>query len=424
MLFTNCVENLNVNSKNNDNSGLVAIHIQANLPTANIINRAPNQASESTIYEVDALVFKNDILQYTMSGYDIVQNDNEVSFTTNLSASAEQVEIFVVANSQNLIKSNINTGDSKDQVKTILNYTFSNDINYIPMVGSLTMPHINSSSSETITGINLLRAMAKAEVFISSDQAHGASKDFELKSLMAYRVNSHMQIIPNSIINGKVTTPSIPASSTQSIKVTNSTEQAFTMFLPESEANNKNATCLVVGGSYKGETTTYYRIDFGADITNLGKILRNHKYNFRITEVLSSGFPTAEEAANSNPTNIIVEVSAWDETTKEIIFDKDYYLGVSTREPQVWFRQNSEVEIDVSTNIESYSLQWASGGEVEDSIKNQYFNVCKSADGTKITVTALTNNENNNEIVNPFLIVTPSWTVEINIHQTYKPEFD
>ncbi len=42
--------------------------------------------------------------------------------------------------------------------------------------------------------------------------------------------------------------------------------------------------CIVVGGSYKNGSTTFYRLDF-ANGTTLHDIVRNHSYNFSISAV-------------------------------------------------------------------------------------------------------------------------------------------
>ena len=62
-------------------------------------------------------------------------------------------------------------------------------------------------------------------------------------------------------------------------------------------------TCLIIGGSYQGNTTSYYRVDFVDGGGNFLPLLRNHRYLISIIEVVGDGYSTPEmafETARSN----------------------------------------------------------------------------------------------------------------------------
>ena len=61
---------------------------------------------------------------------------------------------------------------------------------------------------------------------------------------------------------------------------------------------------VIVSGIYDTDTTpTYYKIDIINDKGESYNLLRNIQYTVKITNVLGSGFATAEEAYNAGPTN-------------------------------------------------------------------------------------------------------------------------
>ncbi|MCD8264894.1 MAG: BACON domain-containing protein [Tannerellaceae bacterium] len=93
---------------------------------------------------------------------------------------------------------------------------------------------------------------------------------------------------------------------------------------------HEEATCLVIGGSYKGEPTTYYRVDFIDTDGNYLELLRNHIYTFKITAVGGEGYEDEEEAFKSKSVNMTVEVVKWDQgDMQDFVFDGQYILGVS-----------------------------------------------------------------------------------------------
>jgi hypothetical protein len=98
--------------------------------------------------------------------------------------------------------------------------------------------------------------------------------------------------------------------------------------------NWKKNTCLVIGGYYQDKTSpTYYRVEFANAADGLLPLLRNHKYTVTITAVSAHGYPTPEDAYENIPSNITVQITAWNDVgLNDITFDPQHYLAVDKSE--------------------------------------------------------------------------------------------
>ncbi len=75
---------------------------------------------------------------------------------------------------------------------------------------------------------------------------------------------------------------------------------------------------IIVGGKYEDDSdATYYRLDYiASDGPYKGKalgIVRNHSYNFTITDVTGPGYGSPEDASDNPPRNISADVLSWDD---------------------------------------------------------------------------------------------------------------
>ncbi|NDV59154.1 hypothetical protein [Bacteroides sp. 519] len=97
---------------------------------------------------------------------------------------------------------------------------------------------------------------------------------------------------------------------------------------PDHQKWQKNP-CIIIGGKYKGDTETFYRIDF---IDNSGKwlgLLRNHEYNVVIKEIKGVGYSSIKEAYARAPMNMDLTLYVTNATgQEEIAVDGPYYLSV------------------------------------------------------------------------------------------------
>lgn len=404
-------------------------------PPATIPETKSQTAGESEISEIRVLVFQNGSYVYTEDG-DISSSENHsTTFTTTLLSSASPVTLFLIANANASIdNAGIMAGDSPSEVKAKLQYTFTSSgiSGQFPMYGEHTLSSV-STSGNVVSGIKMLRAIARADVIIGDEVSN-----FEMVSVQLFRTNSRIQVIPNAVSNGAVTAPSVPDGSdvvihTPALTVTGN-QSVSQLYFPESAAPADNelvsgATCIVVGGKYNNSpTVTYYRVDFNLGIEGhpFGQILRNHKYIFNILSVTIQGKTTPEEAANGQSMGIVAEVQTWDENSTDMWYEGEQYFSVSTRTVYLrpWagtFEQSNTLKIN--TDIPSYTFQWsdASGAAVVGSqpssttISNDNYRVTLS--GSTITVEALSNNTADDNRLDYFVIHAGRWDVVITICQ-------
>lgn len=415
------------------------VRLTINTPPA-AIPKAPTTksqtAQESEISEIRVLVFKNDRYDYSADGVINSQSETSTTFNALLKSSSTPVTLWLVANSNEAIDgSGIQYNDTKAAVKQKLLLAHANSgMEYpFPMYGEHEAASLTPEGDNNISGIKMLRAIARADVLVDE-----AAANFELVSVQLFRANSLIQIIPNAMLQASVTSPSVPEGSAASVNTTSMTttgnRSESQLYVPESEApaeggRNSEATCIVVGGKFDGSPTpTYYRIDFNPGISGhpSGQILRNHKYIFNIKKVGVPGEPTPEEAADKVSAGIIAEVQTWDESTTDMWYEGDYFFGVSRRTVALrpWANMYSQKEtIAINTNLGAYSIQWSdASGEPRSgsspsatSITDDYFTV-SLADGT-LTVGALTHNRNTADLNDYFVILAGRWKIVITITQ-------
>lgn len=236
----------------------------------------------------------------------------------------------------------------------------------IPMWGETSQVSIMPGGSNSHT-VNMGRAVARIDVGVgqpswnaatksyswNGNNSQGAAIPFRLTSVCVVRPNNQYTVIPalsNQGASGVATAPTIPVN-TSAFSV-NDSKSGFTfsatngavtgaIYVPEADiilggtgrsgdAQHLNRMALVVGGSYNGGATTYYRLDFAPSGGNLINVLRNHLYQFNISGVGSPGFSTIDDAYNSTAENMNVNVLQWDQSTMgNIVFDGTNSLNAS-----------------------------------------------------------------------------------------------
>lgn len=331
--------------------------------------RALTEDDENTVKTVEVLLF-DEAGTYTYQpifSNDIVQKGpNEIAFTMKVPEGTFNMVILANAREKVInILTKLAVGMSKASVLDLLvaentekwNVTAnSSGYQYIPMAGDI--PTITVQGDNTsIKGVVLVRMLAKIDVNIATD----VRKHFDLTSVYLYNNSVKGKIAPDTdswdIGNGRVVKPSIPADAQnpnlgtaliyrdgEITKDNNNIGVSClnTIYTFEAdkgvgdEGMSKN-TCLVVGGKYDGDTKdTYYRIDFVSGKSNNKDyiaLLRNHQYKVQVTAVKGPGFDDPETAFESRPVNIEASVVEWnDGDINEIVFDGQYYLGVSQSE--------------------------------------------------------------------------------------------
>lgn len=362
--------------------------------------------SESTINQVQILVFENDLFQYRLKGTDITNSGTySATFKARLLSSDEPTTIYIIANADTEIDANEpQIGDNITTVKSRLTKSISSS----PISGNLSMwasydfpSGIDATNDNTISNIRMLRSVARVDVIASN-----VSTNFELVSIQAFRVANNMQLIPNNpTTTPSVTDPSIPTSTAYTINTTaiatSATTSVAQLYLPESATPTSgdlvnDATCVIVGGHYAGSsTTTYYRLDLNPATSGhpIGQILRNHRYEFNINNVRAEGYPTAQEAASNISSSMEASVVLWSDYVTHMVFDINNYLGVSQSYITLPGDENSSYNILVQTDLPTYTMTWVDItrvplGPESANLSDDYFEVDKSLDGSTILVTA------------------------------------
>ncbi|WP_165042291.1 fimbrial protein [Dysgonomonas sp. ZJ709] len=412
-LFYGCSDET-ITNKNNGNGA--ETYIQFGVMTTNAtppksLVKSGQTDSESTINEIQILVFENDNYLYRVDGTNIINSGTySATFKARLLSSDEPTTIYIVANADAEINTNEpQAGESKAAVKARL----SKIISASPISGNLSMwgtyefpSGLSATTENTINNIRMLRSVARVDVIVNS-----AVTNFELVSIQAFRVANNMQIIPNDpTTTPSVTDPSVPTGTsytinTDPILTAATTSSVSELYLPESPTPSSgnlvnDATCIVIGGRYEGETVSYYRLDFNPNTAGnpLGQILRNTRYEFNITSVARSGYATALEAANNISSSMDTRIVLWQDYIKHVVFDINNYLGVSESYIRLPGEAGSSYDILTETDLSTYTLTWAdvegnpSGDPSSTGLDDGHFQIIRSSDGSTISITAIEEN--------------------------------
>lgn len=449
--FTSCISELDPEIKKGD-----ATEALVKLSITTPSNSSPKQATravdgENSVGSVNVLVFTNSggtyRFAYMVEAHNIVSGNSSSSFSAILRTSPESLKLVLVANAGGAFLANTPSfGQTESEIRTMLITDFGAKVTAdLPMWGEIELPGGLTADGASL-GTTMLRAMARVDVVKNLMED---SYDFDLESIHVFRANNKIQVIPDALVDGRlqVSSPSVPASSTLTAPQLvynnvadegNGMESVRMIYIPEAESNTANmtlgVTSVIIGGYFNGENTlTYYRADFDSEIDGhpYGQILRNHRYIFNLVRVWGRGWSTPEEAAENKSTNINVTIESWTDFVTDMVFDGENHFGVSSRKVVLRPFMGSLRYIDVSTDIPSYTIEWADqngnglGNAVGfgSEIRNSYFSALLSADGTRITITALQSNENGSSIIADYILVRANrFEILLTINQSYTTE--
>ena len=436
ILWTSCSDNPWEAGKMEDETRYVPVLFKVTTPATKTYSGSENASrqpdTESTITEIQVLVFENGNYKYHVPGLAVSSNGSSTTFKARLSSSAQPLKLYLVINATDAVVSNgLQEGDTEAEVKKKIKQTFTESgINEkFPMFGEYDLPSgLTAGQNNYITGIKVLRSIARIDV------KAGEISNFKLTSIEAYRANSQIQVLHNET-GLTVSVPSIPETDTQTVHTlpipVEGNESISRLYLPESAAPSEDesitkATCLVVGGIYEDEKeATYYRIDFDSVNTDnaFGQILRNHNYIFNIKSVTGPGWENPDDAAANRSSQMEVEIKAWDDLTQDMYFDGMHHFGVSAREAVLKSKPGSTDTIFIDTDISDYTLQWADAqGSTTSSpaseLSNSYFKVQKTDGISKLLITALQDNSSaSGQREDHFIITANRWQILIKIRQ-------
>lgn len=319
------------------------------------------EEDENFIKEIQVLVFRKEdgtgrlLFAYSTEGVITTENNTTKEFTATLKKDLDNEYIFVIlANSKGAINSMGGIAQNALKEKALPRiitrisdkWTASSSQNFtpIPMWGETTTP-CSISENMSFTDLKLVRSVARVDI-----GSNLPASFFELKEIYVYNWKNRGRIIPDTdpdnwdATNHRALKPSIPDD--DSLDPINETDPLVysvpsgnklqrEIYLHEAEAvadgDDLDATCIVVGGNYNNSSrTTYYRIDF-TESGSFRHILRNHLYNFGITNVLEEGYFTPDSAFRYKKTKLEVDITTWNMMDmKEVTIEGAFNLSVST----------------------------------------------------------------------------------------------
>jgi hypothetical protein len=366
--------------------------------SSSLATRTLLPADEYQVKEVDVLVFHNNSYLYTSTGYELTDGDPSgepgyvvavKNFTVRLrpaEGNENKVDLWVLANARSMLgRITIEAGKTKAQIAAELQATETDGVTQatdaitataIPMWGAIN--GVNVTQESGLGGnnkVNLIRMVAKIDVEVA------AGNNFQLQEVHFYNRNIKGRIVPGTISASTWTAPSgiyvtVPSLPGGTLTATDNPKSYLSMttldisikntiYAFEAEKgtgydanlNYKDEPCLVIGGSYNGGLTTYYRVDFvklNADgsVNTYLDILRNYHYAVTIQSVSGPGLPSEEEALISRPVYMTADVIPWNMSDmSHVVIDGQYMLSVSR--DSIAFCQDGGIEaINVFTDWE------------------------------------------------------------------------
>ena len=338
-------------------------------------------------------------------------------------------------------------GRSESEVKAGIGCSFTGAAQSLPMYGEIAVPSGLEADRENRFSVKMLRAVARIDV---EKDLTADSRPLRIESVRLYRPNDKIQLAPDESFapeSPQVTAPSVFAGAvkSQSPVVTETSEpdpvSIAGIYVPEADgvadaaARLTEATCIVVGGYYDGQSQpTYYRVDFdpGLEGHPFGQILRNYKYVFRIRKVTGPGWSDPGLAALNKATSIVAEIEPWEDFTTEMHFEGDNYIGLSSRSVTLGYPAGKADTVDVQATL-PYTIQWldASGSLVGTAVSgvgaslpgDNGFTVSigrNSGDAetvTRLVFTTTADNRTQSDVTARLRVTAGRWTLDVSVRQ-------
>lgn len=447
-------------------------------------------SDENNVSSVYVLAFKYNNSQYELSDWseaagNAVQDDgssNKKKFTITFTRLKESgsYKFVLLANVKDeidaLFQSGLSVGAEKNstlqnlQLSGIARWNIkTSDSSYrdIPMWGE-TPSHDGSgdkvvSQDMSITGLSLLRMVARINVLVNGEGDTPATSYFKLKSVHLYNTNQDGQVVPEvaNLVSGsmlRVEKPTLVSGSsvtavpivydentpgcTLSDEALNNSIYTFETEVPRMEGVDnvvhKDLTCLVIGGEFETDgKTTFYRVNLNKKEAN-GKVtyldvLRNHSYNIKIVKIKGSGYDKAEDAFNAKALNMEAEVVDWDDGEIGEINESGGYRLVLSPGSIFGFYRNSDLQtVNITTDYPGGWKVIKVTEEDKTSLIDQttgWLKVDKAvdeaqgADGSKVTMTITAEaNDGDSDRTGYIYIKYANSIIHLTVNQTIEDE--
>lgn len=330
-----------------DNKALVVFPLFVENDTQVLLKSSANK--ENDIRCVDLLVFdesKKFVQRIKVNNID--GNEAQKSFSVRLSLSDKPVTIHVVANGRDadnldLINfSSISSGQDEASVISslhtkLLTLDVTVDFPFL-MTGKIQLNNIQRSTQ--VNPIQLIRTVASMYVTCDTDLVN--TRDFVLSGFTLLKSADRARLIPTySTSLGTPTQVSLPANLNHidyakalnqglwAKSNTGSSTAELYLYERTNELNTKGLS-VIIAASYKG-VLGYYKVWLKGDDSKVINIIRNHRYQIKISRVFGMGYPDFNTAVSSDySANISTAISDSDTDITDIVVDSKHKLGVSS----------------------------------------------------------------------------------------------
>lgn len=343
------------------------------VPRASIPStRSISAEDEVAVETIDVVLFKDGIYSSTRMAELTKTSESEgwaSKLTFKVTLPKDRYDLVVIANGREIIRENLQKGMDKKSALNSLIYSLGAGSKWqnrkIPMWGQKDDVEIKDNTSITAeNAIIMARMISKIEVHLAQGVGGENNELFALKEAHLYNYHTSGTVVPDvegggwledgensralkvhipkdgggeyvKKVRGPLSYSTLDDQTNGEYFTKNKITNTIYTFEAEQGALNasEESTCLVIGGSYKGGETTYYRVDFLNTSEELMPLLRNHNYIFSINRISGPGFEDKEDAFKAGPVNIEANVLKWNNADMgDVVFDGQNFLAINPLE--------------------------------------------------------------------------------------------
>lgn len=365
LILLSCIYDVTLEETTTSNTHSVEATLTLQTPTAtvDVSTRAISVGDEHVITNVEVLAFSmtnpmdDGTFAYRATATLINGTAADKSFKVILQPISGQPlqKLVVLANPGTLLDGKDFTGMSRTNALALLEMdcpttgwkvNSSTDFTPLPMYGeTLPTPITGTGSRPVAFNVTLLRALAAIDVLVDTS----IRDDFKLDEIYLCNASGTGRLAsatwppqanaPTSPTGGWNPLATVIDYSSAGITDRHTLQCAIYTFEAPAyhPTNSPAAPYLILGGSWQGQSTSYYRADFygqpDSQIPTTGylPLLRNHQYTVVITNVSGPGYPSVTEAAANIFSGLTATTSTIDQSLDigHVVWDGRHYLGVS-----------------------------------------------------------------------------------------------
>lgn len=368
--------------------GDVDLQFAIQVPDAELVTAGLRSSyTDNSVRCIDLLIFNesNQFMQRikvnALSG-----TGNTKTFNVRVRASSASRTFHIIANGRDAndadlvnfssITANMLESTAIPQLKTNTLAAMTAPALPLVMWGRTTV--VNITSSTAFGTINMLRTAAAVSVQCVSGNTSNGLNDFSLTGFTVLS-SSNMGRVAPAAYTSPVTIPTTVSLITGSAYInyvntsgTGVWSNAIGNTVPDlyvyerTNILDNTGLSVIVRGNYKG-TDGYYKIWLKNSSGQVIHVVRNHRYLIQINRVYGVGYPTLQEAMNSQySSNIFVDIIDNDNDITDMIADGKYELGVSSNAVTLSGNGSKTIGTVLNTNptatlVGTSSVAWITG---------------------------------------------------------------